>query len=230
MQPSLPLWFQRLPSDLRRRLELAEAAAIEARMETHAKQALSLVAVLAPRMPFDEAVERYIEIMGLAGDEAEIVHNRALVALSDSELGTELARERHRTGWGLDWRYATPLGAIRFVRRQLRRNAEEDLWMELAASRAEEAVIRTHIKHALHFVEILQDFTPPPRSLSLYLDQLEVPAARARAVYQRALARVADVELPRLTEAAKRAAEQAGPAAPARRASSGRSSRGSGAS
>lgn len=198
MQPSLPLWFQRLPPDLRRRLDLAEAAATEARMETHAREALNLVAVLAPRMPFDEAVERYIDIMGLQGDEAEIVHNRALVALSDSELTANLSGERHRTGWGLDWRYATPLGAIRFVRRQLRRSAEEDLWMELCAARAEEALVRTHIRHALNFVKILESYTPPPRSISLYLDQLGVPSARARAVYQRALARVADAELPRL--------------------------------
>lgn len=217
MQPSLPLWFQRLPSDLRRRLELAEAAAIEARLETHAQQALTLVAVLAPRMPFDEAVERYIDMMGLTGDEAEIVHNRALVSLSDSEIGTQLARERHRTGWGLDWRYATPLGAIRFVRRQLRRNAEEDLWMELSAARAEEAVIRTHIRHALHFVEILGEYAPPPRSISLYLDQLEVPASRSRAVYQRALARVADKELPRLMSEAQQATEQPRPSASTRK-------------
>ena len=74
MKPPLPLWFQRLPDELRRRLELAEAAAVEARLDTHAEQALNLVGVLAPRMPFDEAVERYIEVMDLAGEEAETVH------------------------------------------------------------------------------------------------------------------------------------------------------------
>ena len=200
MQPTLPLWLQRLPPDLRRRLELAEAASREARLDTHAQQALHLVAVLAPRMPFDEAVERYIEIMGLMGEEAETVQTRALVALGETALGEELARERHRTGWGLNWRYATPLGAVRFVRRQLRRGAEEDLWMELSAARAEEALIRSHIKHALGFVRILEEFAPPTRAVSLYLDQLEVPAARARAVYQRVLARVAEAELPKLVE------------------------------
>lgn len=194
----MPIWFQRLPHDLRRRADLAQAAAIEARAETHAQQALHLVAVLAPRMPFDEAVERYIDIMGLSGEEAETVHTRTLVALSDSEVGIDLARERHRTGWGLNWRYATPLGAVRFVRRQLRRTAEEDLWLELSAARAEEAVLRTHIHHALVFVEIFEDYAPPSRAVSLYLDALEVPAARSRSVYQRALAQVADRILPRL--------------------------------
>lgn len=200
MQPSLPLWLQPLPPELRRRLELAEATAREARLDTHAQQALHLVAVLAPRMPFDEAVERYIDIMGLMGEEAEMVHTRTLVALGENAVGTDLARERHRTGWGLDWRYATPLGAVRFVRRKMRRGAEEDLWMELSAARAEEALIRSHMKHAMGFVRILQDFAPPTRAVSLYLDQLEIPAARARAVYQRVLARVAETELPHLSE------------------------------
>jgi hypothetical protein len=198
MPPRLPIWFQRLPPDLRRRADLAQAAAIEARAETHAQQALNLVAVLAPRMPFDEAVERYIDMMGLSGEEAETVHTRALVALSDTDVGNDLARERHRTGWGLNWRYATPLGAVRFVRRQLRRTAEEDLWLELSAARAEEAILRTHIRHALAFVEIFDEYAPPSRAVSLYLDALEVPAARARSVYQRALARVAEAILPKL--------------------------------
>lgn len=220
MQPHLPIWTQRLPPDIRRRLELAVAAAVEARSDTHAQQALTVVAVLAPRMPFDEAVERYIDVMGLAGEEAETVRNRTLVALSDSGLATELSHERHRTGWGLNWRYATPLGAVRFVRRQLRRNAEEDLWMELSAARAEEALTRTHIKHALIFVQMLGNIAPPPRAVTLYLDQLEVPSMRARQVYQRVLARVADRELPRLQpgredpgpprEAARRSAREPG--------------------
>ena len=201
MQPHMPIWTQRLPADIRRRLELAVAAAVEARSDTHARQALNLVGVLAPRMPFDEAVERYIDIMSLAGEEAETVRNRSLVALSDTELVADLSRERHRTGWGLNWRYATPLGAVRFVRRQLRRNAEEDLWMELSAARAEEAIIRTHIKHSLIFVQMLGEIAPPPRAVTLYLDQLEVPSMRARQIYQRVLARVAEQELPRLLAA-----------------------------
>lgn len=199
MRPQLPLWFQRLPDDLRRRLDLAEAAAIEARRDTHAQQALNLVAVLSSRMPFDEALERYMDIMGLSGEEAEIIHSRSLVALGESDLRDKISLERHRTGWGLDWRYATPLGAVRFVRRRLRRNAEEDLWMELSAARSEEALVRTHIKHALIFIDLMGEHAPPPRSVAVYLDQLHVPAARARSVYQRTLARLADAELPRVS-------------------------------
>jgi hypothetical protein len=198
MQPHMPLWIQRLAPELRRRLELAEAAAREARSRAHAQQALDLVAVLAPRMPFDEAVDRYVEMMSLPDDEADAVRNRTLVAISEGAVEEQLARERHRTGFGINWRHATPLGAVRFVRRQLRRSAEEEIWMTLAEARAEEAVIRVHITHALRFIEILAEVAAPDRVLALYLDQLEVPAARARSVYQRALAEVARIHLPRL--------------------------------
>lgn len=195
--PTLPLWFQRLPSDLTRRLERAEASAREARNETHAAQALELVAILAPRIPFDEAVDRYIEIMGLVGDEAEIVRTRALVLLSDPQIEDDLASERHR-GWSFDWRYATPVGALRYIRRHLRRNAEEDLWMELATARAEEALVRVHVEHALGFAKLLGEEAPPTRGISYYLNQLELPTTRAHAVYQRALAQLAETYLPRL--------------------------------
>ncbi|MDR0787799.1 MAG: hypothetical protein LBG44_08035 [Gemmatimonadota bacterium] len=199
MQPNLPIWFQRLPSDVRRQLELAMAAATEARFDTHAQEAMNVVTVLAARLDFNQAVERYLDIMGLGGEEAQVVHTRALVLLGQSGMANDLATRDHRTSGGrLNWRYATPLGAVRFVRRQLRRNAEEDYWMELSAARAEEALVRTHIKHALIFVDILNEYYPPTRSVMFYLDQLAVPSARSRSVYQRALARVATTELPRL--------------------------------
>src|SRR5690606_27287225 len=122
------------------------------------------------------------------GDEAQIVHTRALVLVSQSGVAEELARER-RSPHRLNWRYATPLGAVRFVKRQLRRNAEEDLWMELSAARAEEALIRLHVKHALVVVSLLEEHLPPTRAVTLYLEQLSVPSTRSRSIYQRTLAR-----------------------------------------
>src|SRR5690606_9285809 len=155
---------QRLPPERVRRIELAVAGATEDLLDTHAKQALDLVAVLAPRVSFDEAVERYVDMMGLPTDEGQTVQTRALVALAESGLAEQLAHEPRTRR--LTWRYATPLGAVRFVRRRLRRNAEEDLWMELSAARAEEAIIRTHVRHALNFVRILDDLLPPTRAVS----------------------------------------------------------------
>jgi hypothetical protein len=193
-----PLWFQGLPAELRRRLELAEAAAREARSETHAEQAVRLVATLAQRLPFDEAVARYIEVVGLSGDEAEVVRTRALAMLNEQQAAGRLASESPEgDGRAFEWRDLTPRGAVRFVRRRMRRSAEEDLWLEFAAALAEEALIRTHVEHALIFVGLFGREAPPPRSISYFLERLAVPAARARSVYQRALAQIADDYLPR---------------------------------
>ena len=73
MPSPVSLWHQRLPEELDRKLERAEAFAREDMIETHAELASDLVGVLAPRMPFDEAIDRYLESMGLEGEDAEAV-------------------------------------------------------------------------------------------------------------------------------------------------------------
>jgi hypothetical protein len=198
MPKSTPVWVQRLSADLRRRLEVAEAGARQDRYRVHAEQALDLVAVLASRMHFDDALDHYTRIMDLDTEDAEIVRTRALVMLGNASVETGLPEKELAPRWKLEWRYATPLGAVRFVRRQLRRSAEEDLLSELSVARAEEMIIVTHVRHALQFAHLLDEHVPPPRSVSYYLDRLEIPAARSHSVYQRALAELAEIHLPRL--------------------------------
>ena len=90
------------------------------------------------------------------------------------------------------------------------------------AARTWEALIRAHFKHALQYVEILDDHAPPTQAVSLYIAQLEVPPARAASVYQRVLARLAEQLLPRLLrEHAAEAAPQP-PRAPVRAPRRGR--------
>ena len=192
-------WLQGVPPEIQRRLDRAEALAREELVETHAALARDLVTILAPRMAFDEAISRYIEIMDLQGEDAETVGTRAVVLLNESDVQDDLAREGHR-GWGFDWRYATPLGALRYIRRQRKRTAEEQLWLELAAARSEEAIADLHMRHALTFVDLLGEEADPSRAVSLYVDRLDLPDIRARLVYQRVMARLADKLLPRLRE------------------------------
>jgi len=199
MPSPVSLWHQRLPEELDRKLERAEAFAREAMIETHAELASDLVGVLAPRMPFDEAIDRYLESMGLEGEDAEAVGSRAVAVLDEREIREDLAREGTR-GWGFDWRYATPLGALRFIQRQRKRSAEEQLWLELAAARAEERIADAHAKHAQVFVDILEEEVDPTRAVELYVERLNLPETRARIVYQRVLARLAESLLPRLND------------------------------
>jgi hypothetical protein len=213
MAPPL-LWYQRLPDETERELDRAEAAAHEEMVEVHAHLASDLVGILAPRMAFDEAIDRYLESMGLEGEEAEAVGTRAVAVLDEQELKEDLAREATR-GWGFDWRYATPLGALRFIQRHRKRSAEEQLWLELAAARAEEKLADAHALKAREFVEILKDEVDPTTAVEHYVERLKLPEIRARIVYQRVLARLAEEGLlPRLPgddDEAPAAARQAAP-------------------
>jgi hypothetical protein len=216
MASPVSLWTQRLPEDAERRLERAEATAREDMVETHARLACDLVDILAPRMPFDDAIERYLESMNLEGEDAEAVGTRAVTLIGMKELNDDMAREGHR-GWGFDWRYATPLGALRLIQRHRKRSAEEHLWLELAAARAEEKLADEHVRHAFVFLDILDEHVDPTTAVELYVERLRLPEIRARLVYQRVLAQLAESHLPRLNEDEEAAASPnaAVPAAPA---------------
>ncbi|HEX2202469.1 MAG TPA: hypothetical protein VHG91_04200 [Longimicrobium sp.] len=199
MPSPVSLWHQRLPAETDRLLDRAEAAAHEDLVETHARLAVDLVHIFAPRIPFDEAIDRYLESMNLEGEEAEAVGTRAVALMDTEDVTDDLSREDTR-GWGFDWRYATPLGALRYIQRHRKRSAEEALWLELAAARAEEALADAHARHARGFVDILQEVVDPTRAVELYVERLKLPEMRARLVYQRVLAALAETLLPRLPD------------------------------
>lgn len=194
-------FLQRIPPELARKLERAEALAREHLINVHAELATDLVGILAPRMPFDQAIERYLETMDLEGEEKEVIGTRAVALLDDADLQEDMAREGTR-GWGWNWRYATPIGVLRYIGRVQKRSSEEELWLELAAARAEETLIEAHVEFAGQFVQLMDehDHADPTRAVGHYLERLDVPELRARMVYQRVMARLAEDLLPRLPE------------------------------
>jgi hypothetical protein len=194
-------FLQRIPPELERKLERAEALAREHLINVHAELATDLVGILAPRMPFDQAIERYLETMDLEGEEKEVIGTRAVALLDDADLQEDMAREGTR-GWGWNWRYATPIGVLRYIGRVQKRSSEEELWLELAAARAEETLIEAHVEFAAQFVQLMDehDHADPTRAVGHYLERLDVPELRARMVYQRVMARLAEDLLPRLPE------------------------------
>jgi hypothetical protein len=193
--PRPPWQQQRIPPDVERRLQRLEAAAHEAVLDAHAELACDMVDVLASRMPFDEAIARYVQVMDLDPDEVEAVGSRAVALLGARPLPPALPRGR------FDWKWATPLGAVRLLRRKRERDAEEGLWTELATARAEERLTRLHARYALRCVDLLEAHVDPSRAVPLYLERLNVPELRARGVYQRVLARLAESLLPGLDDA-----------------------------
>ena len=148
---------RRLPETVRRRLEVASATAWEALVEAHTSHALQLIALLADRLPFDDAVARYLREMEVSETMAAAVRNRVLVALEDAERpddtrpslqlfattgeAQEAPEESDADGASEGWRRFRPDVLMRGLKERHRRHDETEAWIRLAIARAEEGII-----------------------------------------------------------------------------------------
>ena len=97
------------------------------------------------------------------------------------------------------------------VRRRIRGRVHDDLRhrINLAAARAEDDLFEQHVSNALDFARSLGAEVPLHEAVDLYLEILGVPEGVSDVVFNRALRRVADEELPPLHEATPVAATTA---------------------
>lgn len=77
-----------------------------------------------------------------------------------------------------------------------RLSSENAQRMRLAAARAEEAMVRTHVHGALHFVELLAPEVGFERAIELYLRELAIPDPLASVVATRTLVVLGDALMP----------------------------------
>jgi len=203
---------RRLPETVRRRLEVASATAWEALVEAHTSHALQLIALLADRLPFDDAVARYLREMEVSETMAAAVRNRVLVALEDAERpddtrpslqlfattgeAQEAPEESDADGASEGWRRFRPDVLMRGLKERHRRHDETEAWIRLAIARAEEGIISTHVDNAITFAALLEPHMPLERAVEEYNGALRLTGARAQAVHQRAMARLAEAHLP----------------------------------
>jgi len=203
---------RRLPEAVRRRLEVASATAWESLVEAHASHALRLIALLADRLPFDEAVTRYLREMEVSETMAAAVRNRVLVALEDAERPDDsrpslqlfaASGEEESQGDGEaatrpaeGWRRFRPDVLMRGLKERHRRQDETEGWIRLAIARAEEGIISTHVDNAITFAALLDPHMPLERAIEEYNNALGLTGPRAQAVLQRAMARLAEARLP----------------------------------
>lgn len=202
-----PIRFKKMPEAVKRQIDVAGATSWEAIVEAHAGHALRFVGLLASRMPFDEAVERYLEEMDVRDPMASSVRSRVLVALEHAETEQEGRPSLHgyepQAGAG-----AADEGLGRFrpdrlmrgIARKYRKGEETEDWIRLAIARAEEGLIRAHIDNAVTFAAVLEGQLPLDEAVEDYVELLRLSGGRAQAVYQRTMARLADVYLPREEE------------------------------
>lgn len=204
-----------LPDSVRRKLEVATALAWEALVETHVAEATGFVALLADRVPLEDALVRYFREMDLTDTMVMAIRTRVLLAAEAEAEAVAGARDADRreasepaAGEGSQlvlhpgspeseegWRRFMPDAVVRGVRERQRRSEEVERTVQLALARSEEALIRTHVENAIGFAALLDDHVPLDRSVQQYLGAVLLTGCRGQVVFQRTMARLADVHL-----------------------------------
>jgi len=201
--PRLP---RNLPESVRRRVEVATAMAWEALVDAHTAQALDFVRLFHERMDLEEALVRYLREMDLNETIASAVRSRVLIEYEAEPEPTAIQLQLHADEPEMNeadeeegWRRFMPDAVMRDLRERQRRNEETDMLLELSFARAEEEVIKSHIDNAITFVALLDGYTSMGRAVQYYLGVITLTGGRAQAVFQRTMARLAEVHLPALT-------------------------------
>ncbi len=197
----------RLPDPLRRRLEVASAMAWESLVDAHAEEALEFLALLHGRMGMQDALSRYLREMGIVEPMTTSVRTKVLVALEHAEGGRvpmvrDPARPREEDDPGEEedegWRRFTPGALVRGVRERQEERDETDRVVMLAMARAEEDIIQKHVDNAITFAALLESTVGLDGAVQEYIRTVGLGGGRAQAVFQRTMARLAEVHLPPL--------------------------------
>lgn len=196
-----------LGEPMRRKLDVAAAMAWEALVDSHVEQAMQFVRLLDDYEPLEAALPRYLQEMDLRETMGTAVRTRVLTQFEEDEraAGDDLpSRLRPRRtdadddaapdeAWSL---LRQSQRVMRDVRRRQRRNEEIDRIVLLALARAEENVIETHVENAIGYVALLDGQLTMDRAVQTYLGAIGLAGGRAQTVFQRTMARLADVHLP----------------------------------
>lgn len=207
---------RRLGEAMRRKLEVTSALAWEALVDTHVEQATQFVELLRDFWPVEESLPRYLREMDLDETMVAAIRTRVLSKVEElhpednaaggagtpadgaSSPGAGAVRgwgsddDSDADGWGL---LRQPARMVRGVLERQRRNEHIDRIVQLSLARAEEHVIRTHVENAISVVALLEEQQPLDRCVQQYLSAVGLYGGRAQTVFQRTMARLADVHL-----------------------------------
>jgi hypothetical protein len=192
---------------MQRQTDLATAVAQEKLLDTHVRHVLALVELVQGQLPFDAALDIYARILRLNPEQARNVGSRAFADLGRRGLVSGASGVTLMEDDAADHEDARrPAGddSGRFeqvfsrVRRRIRGRVQDELRnrINLAAARAEDDLFEQHVANALEFARSLQAEVPLHEAVDLYLEILSVPEGVSDVVFNRALRRVADTELP----------------------------------
>ena len=187
-----------------RQIDLTTAVCQERLLATHVRHVLAMVDAVSDELPFDSAVDIYVRVLRLTPEQARNVGSRALATLGQrgalptnhappAEVDAddeEVPSERGNTS-------RSDLTFARF-RRRIRGRVQEDLRhrINLAAARAEDTLVGTHVQNTLTFVESFGDEMGVSEAAELYLEIMLIQEGVADVIYNRALRVIADETLP----------------------------------
>jgi hypothetical protein len=172
----------------------------EALVDAHTSHALNFLALLADRMPFEDALSRYLREMDVSEPMTTAIRTAVLVALEDAETEPprpQLQVEQPSTEEPEEgWRRWTPGALMRGVKESQRSRDEVERWVLLAIARAEEAVLNAHVDNAITFAALLEQTMPLDRAVQEYIRTVGLAGSRAQSAFQRTMARLAETYLP----------------------------------
>jgi hypothetical protein len=192
-----PFKFKRIPEPVRRQVERAAAASWEAVVDAHAEHAARFVALMSQRLASDQAVDRYLSEMDVRDPMASAIRSRVLIRLEDLPVETidhDAGDDDSASAGGL--KRFRPDVVAKGIARKVRETEAVDEWVRLAIARAEEGVLLAHIKNAIELTTVLAGHLALDEAVEDYIDLMRLTGGRAQSVYQRTMARLADLHLP----------------------------------
>ncbi len=180
---------RRFSHSTRLRLQVLFARAWEALAETHRTQAADFVHRLRPRLPVDEALDRYFREVGVPAPMADTVRARALIALA--HLVDEVPEAETRAS---GWSALRPDLVIGTLRRRVQYVEDTNLECRLAASLSDEAVAATHVAMAIETARLLVGECSPDEAIMHYVRTFSLPSIEVQIIFRRALAQWAERE------------------------------------
>lgn len=187
-----------LSDSIRRKLEVTAAMAWEELVDAHVQQATQFIALVAAYEPLEHALPRYMRELDLRETMAAAIRTRVLTNYEERTVQTDDAPTVFPPAADSDdERWAgLPQRVVKGVMRRQRRNEELERIVLLALARAEENIIRTHVENAISYVALLDGHLSLDRAVQQYLVAVGLAGSRAQTVFQRTMAKLADVHLP----------------------------------
>lgn len=184
----------RLSAEKIRELQVHAAVTREAILQAHINRALKLIELSGDRVSAVRMIEIYARVQQLDPTIAEVVTMRLLATIG------QRARKGTRPAVYIEGELDDDARSVfGFLRDRLRGRVLHDLrrWVELHGGQTRVALLDIYVKHALKFIEDLNETYSMHQSLDLFREMVGVPASMKDALQMFVLDKLATEELPK---------------------------------